>query len=103
MNVRPTSPHPPPYKPKNQQSPLITQQRARPVSARTPPSPRPSSAGQGQQQGSRPVSAKVARIPNQAPEVLVEAAQSRMQEEAEPIEEQNIQLEMSSADPVRNN
>lgn len=105
MNVRPTSPHPPQYKPKNQQSPLITQQRARPVSARTPPSPRPSSAGQGQQQGSRPVSAKVARIPNQnqAPEVHVEEAQRQMQQDVEdPIQEQSIQLEMSSADPVTN-
>ena len=37
--------------------PLITQHRARPTSARTPPSPRPSSAGPGQMHGSRPQSA----------------------------------------------
>jgi hypothetical protein len=51
------------------------------------------------------VSAKVARIPNQnqAPEVHVEEAQRQMQQDVEdPIQEQSIQLEMSSADPVTN-
>ena len=41
-------------------SPLITQQQTRPTSARTPITPRPSSAGPNQTpQGSRPTSARV--------------------------------------------
>ncbi|XP_053385599.1 myosin-3-like isoform X3 [Mercenaria mercenaria] len=102
MNVRSTSPHPPQYRPKAPQSPLVTQQRARPVSARTPPSPRPSSAGQGQQQGSRPMSAKIVKTREQtAREAFVESSQGQ-QEAVEPVQEQSIQLEMPSADPVGN-
>ncbi|XP_052261952.1 centriolin-like isoform X3 [Dreissena polymorpha] len=61
INARSSSPHqfqpkPPTMAPHAQ---VVSQSRARPVSARTPPSPRPSSAGQALQQGSRPQSAKV--------------------------------------------
>lgn len=60
VDQRSASPQPPQPRPPQKsnlpgKSPLITQ-RARPTSARTPPSPRPSSAGPGQ--GSRPQSAK---------------------------------------------
>lgn len=104
MNVRPTSPHP--HRPKPPQSPLITQQRARPMSARTPPSPRPSSAGQ--QQGTRPISAKpVTSQGSSVPipqETFVDGSQleTRQQEVVEPIQEQSIQLEMPSAETVGN-
>lgn len=104
MNVRPTSPHP--HKPKPPHSPLVTQQRARPVSARTPPSPRPSSAGQGLQQGIRPMSAKHAQSTTVTvtQEVFVEDSQpvTSQQEVGEPVQEQSIQLEMPSAETVGN-
>lgn len=86
-NVRSSSPQPPQFKPRAPQSPLVTQ-RPRPVSARTPPSPRPSS--EGHLQGSRPVSAKVAR--QQAEEEIPP------QKTEEPVQEQSIQLEMPTAE-----
>lgn len=97
MNVRSTSPQPQ-YKPRAPQSPMVTQQRARPVSARTPPSPRPSSSGQ--QQGSRPVSAKVPSLQNAAPSEPPKEAFDVVTDEQAP--EPTIQLEMPSAEVTSN-
>lgn len=106
MNVRPSSPQPAQYRPKPPHSHIVTQQRARPMSARTPSSPRPSSDSQCQHQGSRPMSAMVAngrpQVQGHSPPVPHEAfvdgpSQGTGHQEVEPVQEQGIQLEMPSA------
>ncbi|KAL4240996.1 Glutamine-rich protein 2 [Mactra antiquata] len=102
MNVRSTSPQPQ-LRPKPPQSQMVTQQRNRPMSARTPPSPRPSSSGQRQE--SRPVSAKVRQRDDSEmapPTELAEALFSPEQRDEAPATEQSIQLEMPSADVASN-
>ena len=76
-------------------------QRGRPVSARTPTSPRPSSAGQGQQQGSRPQSAKT-RGGQQDVTMVPEAFTENSGANQEPVSEQVIQLDMPSTEAVVN-
>ncbi|WAQ96893.1 QRIC2-like protein [Mya arenaria] len=97
IKARSTSPQPHPYQPKPPQTaPIMSQQRGRPVSARTPPSPRPSSAGQALQQGSRPQSAKPSARGAEQTTVVVE--QTATQQVGEPVPEQTIQLDMPSAE-----
>ena len=91
------SPQPPQTRraPTAGKSPLITQQRTRPSSARTPIAPRPSSVGPNQ--GSRPTSARViqsmdeSRLENGEPEpapqeAFIEQAPGDMDEDVQQTE-----------------
>lgn len=71
------------------------------MSARTPPSPRPSSAGHGQGQGSRPQSAKAPRaepvtlVPQEA---FNEESHVTTADDGEAVSEQVIQLDMPTTE-----
>lgn len=106
VSARTTSPQPGHYRPKPPGS-AMAGHRGRPVSARTPPSPRPSSAGQGQgqQQGSRPQSAKVPRAQqdvNLVPQDTFAEESSPAPDNGEPVSEQVIQLDMPSTETAAN-
>lgn len=73
---------------------VVNQSRPRPMSAKTPPSPRPSSASVGHHAGSRPQSARLG-AGQQEPAPAEEPVQvGTGQLEDEPITDQNIQLEV---------
>lgn len=104
VSGRATSPQPTQYRPKPPGS-AVAGHRARPVSARTPPSPRPSSAGQIQQQGSRPQSAMAPRPPEQVnlpPQDNYAEEPMGGAEDGEPVSEQVIQLDMPNTETVSN-